>query len=221
MPSNTNGTRRRKKGSERPKAWIYSILNPLVEDLRAENTLLTKQNLTWRYQSAEMEFIVPTRDLIQPSVRPNYDDLLRGCPDLKPAMDERDEGVKALQQAALTCWKHLTAYRSFGPNVEAQLKQWKREGNPYPGGGVPEDEFWRLIAEHVMNKIEELPYHYSSRDFWSRFRQTFLNPRYHSFFSQLEKAIADLKRLNEALIETLDRTRSRLCEEYDLPAAPI
>lgn len=221
MPTNNNIVRRRRKGSERTKAWVYSVLNPLIEDLRAENTLLSKQNLTWRYQTADMEFILPTRDLIQPSSRPNYDDLLRGSPDLKPAMDERDEGVKALQQAAVACWNHLTEYHSFQSIVDPQLKYWKEESNPYPGGGVPEEEFWLLIAEHVMNKIEELPYHYSSRDFWARFRQIFIASRSHSLFSQLEKAIADSKRLNEALIETLDQTRSRLCEEYDLPAAPI
>jgi hypothetical protein len=193
-----------------------------MEDLLAENKLLSKQNLTWRYQAAEMEFIVPMRDLVPPSARPNYDDLLRGCPDLKPAMDERDGRVSALSEAALTCWKNLTQYGSFQPAVvEQQLKQWRQEGNPYPGGGVPEEEFWLLIAEYLMNNVEELPYHYASRAFWSRFRQIFLASRFGPSFSQLEKSISDLQRSNNALIETLDQTRSRLCEEYDIPAAPI
>jgi hypothetical protein len=67
MPTKDNSLHRRRKGVERAKAWIYSVLNPLMEDLRAENKLLAKQNLTWRSQTAEMEFIVPTRDLIPPS----------------------------------------------------------------------------------------------------------------------------------------------------------
>jgi hypothetical protein len=203
------------------KAWIYSVLNPLAEVLRAENKLLSKQNLTWRYRTAGMEFILLTRDLIQPSARPNYDDLLQGRPDLKPAMNARDERVRTLGQAALACWTHLTQYSPFRQIVAGQLKQWKEEGNPYPGGGVSEEEFWLLIAEYLMNNVEELPYHYSSRAFWSRFRQIFLASRAGSPFSQLEKSISDLQQLNESLIETLDQTRSNLCEQYDIPAAPI
>lgn len=218
MPTRSNVTRRPRRGSERVKAWIYSVLNPLMEALRAENTLLSKQNITWRYQTAELEFILPTRDLIQPSARPNYDDLFRSHPGLKSEIGHRDEKVRVLFQAAQDCWKSLT---HFQHEVERLLKQWKEEGNPYPGGAVPEKEFWLLITEYVMNNLEELPYHYASKAFWSRFRPHFLASRYGSSFSQLEKAIVELKKANESLIETLDQTRSNLCEEYDIPAAPI
>lgn len=221
MPTKDNAPRRRRKGSERVKAWIYSVLNPLMEALRAENTLLSKENITWRYRTGEPEFILLARNLIQPSAQPNYDDLLRGRPDLKPAIDGRDEKVRALFQAARDCWKHLTQYNPLRPIVEQQLEQWKKEGNPYPGRAVPEEEFWLLIAEHLMNNVEELPYHYANRDFWSRFRQSFLAYRFAPPFSQLEKSIAELKKSNEGLIDTLDQARSHLCEEYDIPAAPI
>lgn len=221
MPTKDNSPRRRRKGSERVKAWIYSVLNPLMEALRAENKLLSKKNITWRYHTGETEFILPTRNLIPPSARPNYDDLLRGCPDLKPPMGGRDEKVRALFQAACDCWKHLTQFSLLRQIVEGQLKQWTEEGNPYPGRAVPEEEFWLLIAEHLMNNVEELPYHYSNRAFWSRFRQNLLALRVGPSFSQLEKPIAELEKSNGALIETLDQVRSRLCEEYDIPAAPV
>ena len=212
-------TRRRRKGTERVKAWIYSVMNPLMEDLRAENKLLSKKNITWRYQTASMEFILSTRDRISPAVRPNYDDLLRGLPALRQEMEKRDEKVETLLHAASECWKQLIA--CFRPQVEQCLKQWKEEGNPYPGGGTPEEEFWLLITEQVINNVEELPAHYTSRDFWSRFRADFLTFRSGHHFSQLEQTIAELKQANKILIETLDQIRSQLCEEYDIPAAPI
>src|SRR5712692_75435 len=217
MPTKNNSLRHRRKGSERVKAWIYSVLNPLMEALWAENTLLSKENITWRYRTSEPEFILPTRDLIPPSARPNYDDLLRGHPGLKPEMEGRDEKVRALLRVAYACWKDLTQY--FQNVVERPLKRWTEEGNPYPGGAVPEEEFWLLITEHLMNNAEELPYHYSSRAFWSRFRREFLAYRAGPLFSQLEKSLYELKKSNETLIETLNQTRSRLCEEYDIPAA--
>jgi hypothetical protein len=219
MQAEEHKTRRRRKGTERVKAWIYSVLNPLMEDLRAENKLLSQKNITWRYQTASMEFILLTRDWISPSVRPNYDDLLRGIPALRQKLGERDKKVEVLFQVAQECWKQLTAH--FRVRVEQPLKQWIEEGNPYPGGGTPEEEFWLLIAELVMNNIEDLPPHYTSRAFWSRFRSNFLEVRYVPNFSQLEQTITELKKANEVLAETLDQTRSQLCEEYDIPAAPI
>jgi hypothetical protein len=219
MLAEENRPRRRRKGTERAKAWIYSVLNPLMEDLRVENTLLAKKNITWRYQTAEMEFIRQTRELTSPSARPNYDDLLRGVPSLRQKMEERDGKVGVLLQAALECWKALTVY--FRSQVEHWLKQWKEEGNPYPGGATPEGEFWLLITEHVMNNVAELPVHYTNRAFWSRFRENFLSARSGRSFPQLEQAIFELKKANGVLIETLDQTRSHLCEEYDIPAAPI
>ncbi|MGE0820876.1 MAG: hypothetical protein AB7G75_00420 [Candidatus Binatia bacterium] len=219
MPVKDGSMRRQKKSTERVKAWIYSVMNPLMEDLLAENTLLSKKNITWRYQTMEMEFIQRAREHISPSLRPNYDDLLRGMPILKPQMEERDEKVEMLFQIAQECWQQLVSQLHF--QVEQSLLQWEKEGNPYPGGGTPEGGFFQLVAEYVMNNIEELPAHYTSRTFWSRFRADFLVFRSGHNFSRLEQTLAELKQANEALIETLDQTRSELCEEYDIPAAPI
>jgi len=201
------------------KAWVYSVINPLLEALQGENTLLASKNITWRYHTQRMEFILPTREHIQPSARPNYDDLLRGYADVKPHMEQRDVKHQVLSQVAVGCWEYLTKYDLLKPTVEGHLKQWKEEGNPYPGGAVPEEEFWLLIAEHVMNNVQDLPYHYTNRAFWSRFRQNFLAWRMADQFSKLEKSLADLVKSNETLAERLDRARSSLCEEYNIPAA--
>lgn len=209
------------KGSERVKAWVYSAINPLLESLRAETILLSKKSISWRYNTEDMEFIVPTRNLISPSGRPNYDDMLRGYPGLRQQMDARDRKVEALLGDARSCWKTLTQYGGFKETVDRSLKQWREEGNPYPGGAVPEGEFWLLIAEHVMNNASDLPFHYTNRSFWSRFRQIFSTHRLRESFSQLVKSINALKGSDETLIETLDRARSKLCEEYDIAAAPL
>ncbi len=221
MLAEEHRTRRRRKGTERPKAWIYSIMNPLMEDLLAENQLLAKKNITWRYQTTEMEFIRKTRDRVSPLARPNYDDLLRGRPDMQPSMATRDAKVETLNQAAHTCWTHLTQYDWFRLGVEQWLKQWTEEGNAYPGGAVPKEEFWLQAAEHVINDVKELPYHYASQAFWSRYQQIFLGNRTGMPFSELERTILELEKNNKSLIEILDQTRSHLCEEYDIPAAPI
>jgi hypothetical protein len=221
MSAKGASTPTRRKGSERVKAWVYSVLNPLMEALRAESLSLSKKNITWRYSTGEMEFIVPTRDLIQPTARPNYDDLLRGEAAIKPQMEDRDGKVERLRGAASECWKQLTEYSGLQYLVEKQLKQWREEGNPYPGGAIPEDEFWLLIAEHIINNAAELPFYYTNRPFWSRFGQSLLASRVGQPFSRLEESIRDLKKSDETLIKVLDLSRSKLCDQYDIPAAPV
>jgi hypothetical protein len=211
----------RRKGSERVKAWVYSVLNPLMDALHAESLALSKKNITWRYSTREMEFIVPTRELIQPSARPNSDDLLRGYTVLKPRMEDRDKRVKTLLEAATDCWKQLTEYSGLRPIVEEKLKQWREEGNPYPGGAIPDEEFWLLVAELIMNNAAELPFYYTNRPFWSRFGQSLLALRVGPPFSRLEESIRDLKKSDETLIKVLDQGRSDLCDQYDIPAAPV
>jgi len=74
---------------------------------------LSKKSISWRYNTEDMEFIVPTRNLISPSGRPNYDDMLRGYPGLRQQMDARDRKVEALLGDARSCWKTLTQYGGF------------------------------------------------------------------------------------------------------------
>lgn len=210
-----------RKRSERVKAWMYSVLNPLMEALRAETLSLSKKNITWRYSTDGMEFIVATRELIQPSLRPNYDDLLRGYAVVKPQMEDRDKKFETLRGQASNCWKQLTEYTDFRHVVGNQLKQWRDEGNSYPGGAIPEEEFWLLIAEHILNNAAELPFYYTNRPFWSRFGQSLLALRVGQPFSQLEKSTVELKKSDETLIKFLDQSRSNLCEQYDIPAAPV
>jgi hypothetical protein len=38
-----------KKGSRRVGAWVYSVINPLIEALKVEKSFLKDKNWTWRY----------------------------------------------------------------------------------------------------------------------------------------------------------------------------
>jgi hypothetical protein len=62
--------------SKRVEAWVYAVLNPLIENLGREIFLLSKGNLSWRFYSRKCEYIHPTSDYIGISQRPNYEDFI-------------------------------------------------------------------------------------------------------------------------------------------------
>ncbi|MGH9432455.1 MAG: hypothetical protein ACRD3T_13020, partial [Terriglobia bacterium] len=57
--------------SKRVEAWIYTVVNPLIESLRREAFLFEKGNLSWRWYSRRCEYIRPVVEYIDYEHRPN------------------------------------------------------------------------------------------------------------------------------------------------------
>jgi hypothetical protein len=72
-----------------------------------------------------------------------------------------------------------------------------------------------------VNRIEELPPHYTDSDFWKHH-----GPRLLAFAGEPESEAFSqsrdvLLRHDRALVTKLLDLRFKLCEKYDLPAAPL
>lgn len=56
-----------KKGTRRIEAWIYTVINPLIEALRIEKSFLRDKNWTWRYFTKNWNLYFHLKDTwIQP-----------------------------------------------------------------------------------------------------------------------------------------------------------
>src|SRR5438874_188584 len=88
--------------SRRVQAWVYTILNPLIESLRREVYLLKKGNLSWRWPSKKCEYIRPIVEYLDKSHLPNYEDFLADelNPEFKGHFDKHDQAVAELESAA-------------------------------------------------------------------------------------------------------------------------
>jgi hypothetical protein len=81
------------RGSERVKAWVYAILNPVIEALRREIELLRSGNLSWRVHSRRCEYIRPISVLIDWDQQPNLEDFIAEHPTFGSRFGKHDSAL--------------------------------------------------------------------------------------------------------------------------------
>jgi hypothetical protein len=210
-----------KLGRERPKAWIYSAINPLLEGLRTEASFLERRNWTFRGYNRDLEYIRPLEAYLDYQSRPNWDDFSASNPQVKQPVEERRERREILRRACDTAFENLAMNTNFRRKVTECLEEFEKEtpgsrdrifqGNVTPHEGV---------AEIIVNNVVELPVHYGPHRFWARFGDELMKFRHGPAFQEADRAGVELKKSNDRLSAELIKVRSTLAAEYDIPWAP-
>lgn len=229
MQKNTKGLYPGPK-SPRVQAWIYEVINPILEDaLPIELAFLERGNLTWRFSLQKCEFVHSIKLYLNPSMWPNYEDFCAKQKRMATEFKKHDETLGVLSDKAKEQFELLRNSLGFKKYVEELLNNWIQSKAPasYPGGAYPNERFYLLMAENVVNNIQELPSHYADSEFWARSGKDIrlcasqelplagasrksAEPRYGH---------QDLIELDLSLTRQLRELRTKLCDKYDLPAA--
>lgn len=200
-----------KPGRERRKAWIYSAINPILEALKIESGFLARGNWTFRQHSGDLEFIRPLEAYVDYQSRPNWEDFVSSNPSVRDKVTHRDEQRERLRKACSTAFDYLVAVQEFQQDVSRMAVDGGNLGQRPEG----------VVAELIINNVEQLPSHYGHHRFWSRFgdelRQRF---REGEAFTRADQAGRKLKKSNDELSEELMKVRGNLAAEYDIPWAP-
>jgi hypothetical protein len=210
-----------KPGRERGKAWIYSVINPLLEALKTEDFFLLKRNWTFRRYNRDLEFILPIAALVDYQSRPNWEDFMSSNPEIKEKVQDRDAQRDELKRACGDAFDSLVAIPDFRRKVEESVERFRAGGAPAAGELVhPNVDPCEVTAELVVNNIVELPSHYGLYRFWSMFNHEFMPFRVGEQFDRADEAGLELGRSNDELGADLTSARSALAAEYDIPWAP-
>jgi hypothetical protein len=215
------------------EAWVYAVLNPLIESLGREVFLLSKGNLSWRFHSRKCEYIRPICDYIDISQRPNYEDFL--ADPLNPAFQEKfeahDRALTEVEASASRFSRGLIQADLFVEKMQESLKDYESFARGNPPCWYDEsmrESFPRAVAELVVNRIDALPEHYGTAKFWGKYRdkfdlsgQEFEPYGQRQSFQALVQARDALQNLADKLLQDLNTHRQLLCRAYDIPAAPI
>ena len=212
-----------KKGARRVEAWIYVVINPLIEALRIERSFLKDKNWTWRYQTRSLEFILPLEKYVDSASLPNFEDFLKANPEIERKRKKHEKLRLALSENCQIAFDYLVSLEPFQEKVKSSLSAYEQEsqGEEYPGGAIPEKDFDKLVAQYIVNSIKELPSHYTTSKFWSRFVGEFIQFRTGEVFEKLDTSGDKLEKDDESFLAALEGLRSNLCEKFDIPAAPI
>lgn len=211
--------------SKRVQAWVYATVNPLIKSLRGEIHLLGQGNLSWRAYSKRCEYIRPIPEYIESSQRPNFEDFLADQlnPGFKEPFERHDHQVSEVEKVAARFFVGLTDSSEFQNQVKDAVEEYASvaRGNPnYPDLGTIRD-LAKVVAEYLINRVDNLPDHYMTHKFWEDYRGRFNHYQNPPSFQELDQTAAALHETSMNLLSDLEGHRRHLCVTYDIPAAPI
>lgn len=216
-----------KKQVRRVAAWIYAVLNPVIDSLQRELSLLDSGNLTWRPQTGRCEMIRTIQEYVDPTQWPNYQDFVaehRNSPTV-PGFNQHDSRLAELNALAQVVFSNLTSQTEFLAAVNEALDRYENLRDTlgpqapiltHTRGDVP-----RMAAEYLINNAQSLPSHYVISAFWNSVGKNLLSFRNLSVFEPLHRSRDRLTEVSAKLKEASESYRLNLSRNYDVPAAPV
>jgi hypothetical protein len=215
------------------EAWVYAVLNPIIENLGREIFLLSKGNISWRFYSRKCEYIHPIRDYVSINQRPNYEDFVSDPlnPGFREKFEGHDRALAEVESSASRFSDGLIHSDLFVKQMEETLEEYEsiaRTNPMYPYIESMRESLPRGVAELLVNRVDILPDHYMTHKFWEEYRdkfdlsaQEFEPYGQRQSFQALVQARVALKDAADKLLYNLSNHRQLLCRTYDIPAAPI
>lgn len=203
------------QNSERVKAWIYVVINPLARALEIESTLLASGNSSYRWTSDRLEVIRAVEDhLAGPSAALILEDLCTARPEVRDLVARHDEKVRSLEQAARDDFKRLAEDDEF-----LQVVQMLKASEPKLKD-FPTRELTKWASQRVLNSETNVSNRWEDAPLWTAQNEQTIG----SYRSRPERARAAMKALtdeNQRLQEELRQLRLKLVDEYDVPPAYV
>jgi hypothetical protein len=211
------------------RAWFDTVINPLVEPLELELTLIEKRNWTWSFRPADLELIRPARRYLRHTAVANLDQICHLNPAIAANVDSHDAAVSALLNAVAALHKGLATAKTFkdlcgalwDPNTLVAIGL--HDAQEIFGAYGPED-LYDDIAQHIVNNSGELPAYYTTGKFWNRNREMLLGaldlPEIRPLYESVLEAGRHLTRASRTLLQQLKDLRLMLSLEHDIPYVP-
>lgn len=216
-----------RKQVRRVAAWIYVVINPIIESLQRELSLLDSANLTWRPRTNQCEMIKTIQEYVDSTQWPNFQDFVAEHPEsaLITAFRRHDSQLDKLNTAAKEVFVWLLNSKMFLDAFEAGLAQYEAQR---PSMGLPaqplaemENQVREEAAQHVINNTQTLPSHYVISSFWNFTGRNLLALRNAPEFLPLLRSKDTLGETSATLKKALEYYRLKLSRDYDVPAARV
>src|SRR6267378_2400573 len=118
-----------KKQFRRVAAWIYAVINPIIDSLQRELSFLDSGNLTWRSRTNKCEFIRAIQEYVESTQWPNYQDFLaeHKASALIPGFKQHDSNLEKLNTAAREVFLWIINSKQFSDTFDAALLQYETQ----------------------------------------------------------------------------------------------
>ncbi|MGO9126616.1 MAG: hypothetical protein ACLP6G_17240 [Terriglobales bacterium] len=225
MRRSIKGVRHSKAPSKRVEAWIYAVVNPVIDSLKRELELLKAGNLSWRPRIKGCEYILPIRRYVAGGYSPIYQDFLADNRSFEKKFAGHDSALANAEETAGKIFEKLVSNPDFLSEVKKAIQRYESsvdQTQPQrPSFQRFENQIPTDVAEYLINKVDSLPMHYLTYLFWQENGRNFRAFDPWQGNTALPRASTQLANLSRELTNDLESHRLSLCREYDVPAAPI
>ena len=185
-------------GKERVKAWIYAVINPLLDGLRTELHFLKDRNWTFSADRQDLQFIRPLETYVEGFTFPNFEDFMESNPKVKAAVARHDELKDVLLARCEAAFNHLINSPAFQERFASCYRQVSLGSSKYLTE-ADKERLHKAVALYIVNNRRELPVHHTDSDLWSNFGGEFLALRSGKVFQNLYRSGLELEKHNEQL----------------------
>jgi hypothetical protein len=213
----TSAKARTQKGSLRAQSWVYAVINPLIDVLESEIAALEKGNLSWHAHIRRLEFIRPPWLYLMPNGQAILEDFERTFPEDAQPLHAHERLVVELTHRAAAAHDDLVKLPAFVAKVRQLMKDYGKDSAPSLQGWS-EEEALQQAAEWLINRGHGLE---RTHPFWKQAIPVLKEFCEGEAFSRLARTVDECRTDGRRLIDHLRDVRFRLCDEYDIPAAPV
>ncbi len=202
----TNRRAARRPSKDQVRAWLTTVIAPMVSALTVERQRVTRGNWSFRCETQDFEFLWPVDRMISVQCEANLEQLLRYRAELQALIRDHDIRLDALRTVARRTFDRLRQYRGFHALASAS-------------GASERDQCY--FAEYVINGLRDLPSYHTTHEFWTREGAQFLDlrrePALQADFASLDEAGRTFLGSLTGLLDALKRLQVELADRYKLP----
>src|SRR2546423_1392772 len=118
-----------RRQSRRIAAWIYAVINPIIDSLQRDLSFLDSGNLTWRSRTNKCEFIRTIQEYVESTQWPNYMDFLAEHPKsiFISGFLQHDSNLEKVNTAAREVFIWMLSSKIFSDSFDAALMQYETQ----------------------------------------------------------------------------------------------
>jgi len=212
--------------SDRAKSWI-GVVNPAADNVRwVLKNLVSRRLWTWRHYSCALQYIRPLAEVLGEGANPVLDDLRHARQDEAMLIEDWDDAVMRLENAAGAEAAWLIADNNFCSNVTSVTSEYLSTVPVYdqqPWGACKPETLPALIAQHIVNNVGELSDDRSAK-LWNAYgdrlrRPAEESPTWAQRHAETDARGKDLEQVGQRLVQGLEALRRYLCKKHGVAAA--
>jgi hypothetical protein len=199
-----------KISAERAQDWISSVLNPIIEGLRREMSVLGKP-LHWLPETRDFEYLHPIEAYVAEIYFDNYEDFLEKHPKLRPEFRRHDEALDELRSAVAMAYDGLAGDTQYVASLAAST-----------GGNDLTEVDRRYFMAYIAGGHSALSPVFSKYDVFNRLPPELRDPlRLHNLRGTRVSAARRLEVIDRAIHDQLVKLRTEIADQYGARIQPV